>query len=365
MRILIDGGCWNNARGYGRFTRELLGALARAPRHEYTVLMEEQAGEDYDLPLPAVFVKPSRPAGEAATSSGRRSIRDLLLMSRAAASAAPAGLFFPSVYSYFPIVRPVKALLGVHDTMADRFPQFAFDSATQQRFWQWKMRLALWQCRDVLTVSDYSKKSIAEYWKTSGKHIHVIPEGPAGLFRPKNIPRRDVVLSVGGISPNKNLATLILAFSKVRAGVELWIAGDYQSDGFKTCYRELADLAANLPVRFLGRVTDEELCRLYNEARLLAFPSVEEGFGLPAVEAMACGLPVVAHDGHAVAEVVGDAGVLIDARDEHALASAINRVLDDPTLAEQLRARGLERASRYSWQHAADALQDIFDSIWA
>src|SRR6516164_11132320 len=68
MRILIDGGCWSNARGYGRFTRELLAALARAPRHEYTVLMEEQAGEDYDLPLAAVFVKPSRPAGEAATS---------------------------------------------------------------------------------------------------------------------------------------------------------------------------------------------------------------------------------------------------------------------------------------------------------
>jgi glycosyltransferase involved in cell wall biosynthesis len=364
MRILIDGGCWRNARGYGRFTRELLGALARVPRHEYTVLMEEQAREDYDLPLPAVFVKPSIPAGEAATASGRRSIRDLLLMSRAAASAAPAGLFFPSVYSYFPIVRPVNALLGVHDTMADRFPEFAFDSLTQQRFWRWKMRLALWQCRDVLTVSEYSKKSIAGHWKTPVNHIHVIPEGPATFFKPQAIPKRDVVLSVGGISPNKNLSALIRAFRRVRTGIELWIAGDYQSDGFKTCYRELADLAANLPVRFLGRVTDEDLCRLYNEARLLAFPSVEEGFGLPAVEAMACGLPVVAHDGHAVAEVVGGAGVLVDARDENALASAINRVLDNSSLAEQLRARGLERASRYSWQRAANELQDIFDSIW-
>src|SRR5215471_13251091 len=103
MRILIDGGCWSNARGYGRFTRELLRALAHAPRHEYTVLLEEQSREDYGLSLPAVFVKPSMPAGEAATSSGRRSIRDLLLMSSAAARARPAGLFFPSVYSYFPI----------------------------------------------------------------------------------------------------------------------------------------------------------------------------------------------------------------------------------------------------------------------
>src|SRR5215471_7873698 len=103
MRILIDGGCWSNARGYGRFTRELLAALAHAPRHDYTVLLEEQSREEYGLPFPAVFVKPSRPAGEAATSSGRRSIRDLLIMTRAAARVAPKGLFFPSVYSYFPI----------------------------------------------------------------------------------------------------------------------------------------------------------------------------------------------------------------------------------------------------------------------
>jgi glycosyltransferase involved in cell wall biosynthesis len=364
MRILIDGGCWSNARGYGRFTRELLGALARAPRHEYTVLLEEQSREEYGLPLPAVYVKPTRPAGEAATSSGRRSMRDLLIMSRAAADAASAGLFFPSVYSFFPIVRPVKALLGVHDTMADRFPEFAFDSPVQHRFWRWKMRLALWQCRDVLTVSEYSKASITGLWKMPSNRIHVIPEGPAAVFKPRGIPKRDVVLSVGGISPNKNLSTLVRAFSRVRAGVELWIVGDYQSDGFKNCYRELADLAANLPVRFLGRVTDEDLCNLYNQARLLAFPSVEEGFGLPAVEAMACGLPVVAHDGHALAEVVGDAGVLIDARDEQALASTINRVLDDSALAERLRVRGLDRATSYSWQRAADELQDIFDSIW-
>jgi glycosyltransferase involved in cell wall biosynthesis len=192
----------------------------------------------------------------------------------------------------------------------------------------------------------------------------VIPEGPAGIFQPRDIPKIDVVLSVGGISPNKNLATLIRASSKLRAGVELVIAGDYQSDGFKSCYRELAALAANRPVRFLGRVTDEALCRHYNEARLLAFASLEEGFGLPAVEAMACGLPVVAHNAHAVAEVVGDAGLLVDAADEDALASAINRVLDDPSLADRMRARGLERATQFSWRRAAEELQNIFDSIW-
>jgi glycosyltransferase involved in cell wall biosynthesis len=248
--------------------------------------------------------------------------------------------------------------------MADRFPQFAFDSPRQQRFWKWKMRVALAQCRNVLTVSEYSKESIANHWKLSRQRIHVVCEGPAPVFGPQEIPKRDIVLYVGGVSPNKNLAALIRAFSKVRRGYELVIAGDYHGDGFKTCYPELASLAEGLPVRFTGRVSDEELCRYYNEARLLAFPSLEEGFGLPAVEAMACGLPVVAHNGHALAEIVGDAGVLADATDENQLAEAINRVLGDELLAAELRRKGLDRAREFSWEIAAARLQDIFDSIW-
>src|SRR5689334_18620009 len=131
MRIVIDGGCWTNARGYGRFTRELLGALARAPRHDYVVLLEEQARSSFSLPLATVFVKPSQPVDNAATSSSRRSIGDMLAMCFAARRAAPDGVFFPSVYSYFPLIPPVRALVGIHDTMADRFPEFAFDSRAQ------------------------------------------------------------------------------------------------------------------------------------------------------------------------------------------------------------------------------------------
>jgi alpha-1,3-rhamnosyl/mannosyltransferase len=163
MRILIDGGCWTNARGYGRFTRELLAALARAPRHDYVVLLEEQAREEFSLPLKPIFVKLVQSVGEAATSSSRRSVRDLLAMSAAVARQRPDAVFFPSVYSFFPLMPPRRALLGVHDTMADRFPAFAFDSRTQQRFWRWKMRLALSQCRDIVTVSQYSKDTIAAH----------------------------------------------------------------------------------------------------------------------------------------------------------------------------------------------------------
>jgi glycosyltransferase involved in cell wall biosynthesis len=291
-------------------------------------------------------------------------VRDLLAMSAAVARQRPDAVFFPSVYSFFPLMPPRRALLGVHDTMADRFPAFAFDSRTQQRFWRWKMRLALSQCRDIVTVSQYSKDTIAAHWRLPQNRIHVIPEGPAAVFQLRDVPKRDIVLCVGGLSPNKNLATLVRAFAKVRGDYELVIVGDYQSDGFKTCYTELRALAAGLPVRFVGRITDEELCLYYNQARVLAFPSLEEGFGLPAVEAMACGLPVVAHKAHALAEVVGDAGLLVNATDEDQLAAGIGRVLEDPSLAAQLRTRGLARAARFSWDRAADELQNIFDSIW-
>jgi glycosyltransferase involved in cell wall biosynthesis len=364
MRILIDGGCWTNGRGYGRFTRELLAALARAPSHEYIVLLEEQARRDFALPLQAAFVELSQPVGQGATSSGRRSIRDVLAISRAAARERADAVFFPSVYSYFPLRPRSRGLVGVHDTMADRFPQFAFDSSAQERFWRWKMRLALAQCHDILTVSQYSRRSIESHWSIPSNRIHVIQEGPSPIFRPLDVPKRKVVLTVGGISPNKNLASLIRAFEKVRSGFELVIAGDYESDRFKTCYAELAQLAEGKPVRFTGRVSDEELWHLYNEAMVLAFPSLEEGFGLPAVEAMACGLPVVAHDGHASAEIVDNAGVLVNATDENELAAGLNRVLDNPSLAAELRIKGMQRAAQYSWDRAAKQLENVFESIW-
>ena len=364
MRILIDGGCWTNNRGYGRFTRELLKALARKPRHDYTVLIERSAQADFSLPLRAVTVDPSRPIRQAASSSSHRSARDILTMSRAVAAQKPDAVFFPSVYSYFPLIGPARALIGIHDTMADRFPQYAFNSPGQRRFWRWKTRLALWQCRDILTVSNYSRQSIVSYWKVPADRVRVIPEAPAGVFHQLQVERRDIILAVGGISPNKNLDTLIRAFARIGRPCELVIVGDYESDGFKSCYEELQPLAAGLPVRFTGWVSDEALCRLYSEARVLAFPSLEEGFGLPAVEAMACGLPIVAHGAHAVAEVVGDAGLLVDARNAGQLAEALERVLNDADLAAAMSRKGLERAQGFSWDRAADQLQDIFDSIW-
>jgi glycosyltransferase involved in cell wall biosynthesis len=145
------------------------------------------------------------------------------------------------------------------------------------------------------------------------------------------------------------------------------LAGDYESDGFKSSYqelkREIADANLDGDVVFTGYVPEERLSSLFGGASLFAFPSLWEGFGLPVVEAMACGLPVVAGRGHALDELVENAGILVDPRNPQEIAGAMERVLADPKLAATLRESALRRASEFSWDRAAADLLEIFREL--
>jgi glycosyltransferase involved in cell wall biosynthesis len=113
-------------------------------------------------------------------------------------------------------------------------------------------------------------------------------------------------------------------------------------------------------VVFTGFLPDDELCRLYNGARVFVMPSLDEGFGLPALEAMACGAPVIVSSGNALEEVAGGAALVVDPREEGALATCISGVLDDSLFAAELSRRSLERASQFCWSRAARQLIEIF-----
>ncbi len=372
MRIGIDGGCWNNRRGYGRFLRELLEAVARIDqRNQYTVFLDSAGYRDFHLtgPFRAEEVFTSQSVSEAASSESRRSVFDLLRMSRAVAAHELDLFFFPSVYSYFPLLRRVPTILGIHDTIADRNPQFAFGSWRQELFWRGKVCLAIDQSNMILTVSEYSKRCVREVFHVPSSSVRVLYEAASPIFRKLDLeaPTERYALYVGGISPNKNLQTLIRAFAKLRArqsGVKLMLVGDYQSDGFKGCYRDLKSLTAALGVDaevvFTGYVPDDELCRLYNQASLFVMPSFDEGFGLPALEAMACGAPVVVSSGNSLEEVVADAGLHVDPRDEAGLTAAMERLLENPVLSEQFAQRALTRAAEFSWDAAARRMLEIF-----
>lgn len=370
MRIGIDGGCWSNRRGYGRFLRELLEALLKLDAgHRYTIFLDRASHQSFSLAgmIEPVMVPTAEGVAEGATADGRRSVADLLRMSWAVAQRKLDVFFFPSVYSYFPLLRPVPMILGVHDTMAVRNPQFAFASSRQELFWNCKERLAMAQSRTILTVSEYSSKSIQQWFGIPEDRIRVVYEAASAKFHPgPGIGSEGrYILYVGGISPNKNLATLVEAYARIRPEWKLLLVGDYESDGFLSCYRELrmAVQSSGLESRilFTGYVPDEKLIEIYRGASLFVMPSLDEGFGLPALEAMACGVPIIASDENALAEVVGGAGILVNPRNADALAEAIARVVGDPVLAADLRQRSLARSSQFSWERAAREMTHIFE----
>jgi glycosyltransferase involved in cell wall biosynthesis len=373
MHIGIDGGCWTNRRGYGRFLRELLEALAASDTaNEYSVFLDPEGYAAFPLRdrFRPVLVPTGQSVGGAARADGRRSPADMLRMSYAVMRTRLDVFFFSSVFSYFPLIRPVPTVLGVHDTIADKNPQFSFASRRQHLFWQAKVKLALAQADTVLTVSEYSKQCIERVLGIPPRRIRVLYEAASRRFRrlavePAGEP---FLLYVGGISPNKNLSTLIHAFHELkarRAGVRLILVGDYQSDGFKSCYTELRELVTSLglngSVHFAGYVPDDELISLYNRAGAFVMPSFDEGFGLPAVEAMACGAPVIVSSGNSLSEVTGDAGLIVDPHDRAGLTDAMEQVLGNPELAAELSRRSLARAARFSWSRAAETLLEVFE----
>ncbi|MGE3820549.1 MAG: glycosyltransferase family 4 protein, partial [Isosphaeraceae bacterium] len=182
-------------------------------------------------------------------------------------------------------------------------------------------------------------------------------------------PNRRFLLYVGGLSPHKNLLRLIEAFAVAGLAderVSLVLVGDL-GDVFHTHVPELRNAIDRTglgdSVHFTGFVPDEELVTFYNRADALVQPSLMEGFGLPPVEAMACGTPVLCSQAGSLPEVVGDAGLYFDPTDVVAMAKALRRIVDDPGLRLILAARAFERAGHYSWPAAASALLDLFEDV--
>jgi len=178
---------------------------------------------------------------------------------------------------------------------------------------------------------------------------------------------RPYILSVASLSPHKNASGLLEAFRIARERYalphELHLVGMPGTGADLVARRLAAAAAAGLPVRAVGYVDEETLRAEYEDASLLVFVPLVEGFGLPPLEAMACGVPVVASNTSAVPEVCGDAALLVDPEDPGAVAEAMGRVLMDPALAARLRAAGLARAARFTWEAAALATRDTYECV--
>ncbi len=387
MKIGIDATCWGNKRGFGRFTRELLEAILEIDQtNEYLFFIDGATDESEKIPsqVQKIVVKTKVSPMKAASADSSRSLIDLSAMTRAVWKNQVDVFFFPAVYSYFPIFNRTKIIVTLHDIIADRHSDLIFPNKKSKLFWKLKQNIAIRQADLIATVSEYSKQQIIEYFKLPESRLRVISEGARPVFKvlekneetEKVLARHELkldekfLLYVGGISPHKNLATLITAFEQIsrdQKDVKLVLVGDYKDDPFFSAYpslkKQVSEIGLEDRVIFTGFISDEDLAQLYNTAALLVFPSLEEGFGLPAIEAMSCGTPVAASNCSSLPEVLGEAGRFFDPRDAENMAQMIGQILADAELQEKMRSTGLKQAEQFMWKKAAQQALVIFNEI--
>ena len=392
MKIGVDASCWANKRGYGRYTRELLSTLLENDKeNEYRFFMDSDTAElSQDLPENAekIVVGTSEAATQAAAASGRRSVRDLWAMRRAVNRHGKDldVFYFPSVYTYFPIKTSAKVIVTIHDTTAEKYPKLIFPNWSSRMFWKIKVQLAVRKADIIATVSEASKREIVQEFGVSPDKVRVVSDAVGPEFQPVDEPLSSkellapygvntderFVLYVGGISPHKNLETLVDAHAALirepgMDNVKLVLVGDYQDDVFYSCYASLCERIAGHGssdyVVFTGFVGDDALTHFYSAATAVVMPSFDEGFGLPALEAMACGTPVIASRAGALPEVVGEAGMLFDPSSCDELRSHLAQLLGDSQLLDLMSVKALERAKTFSWENSVKSALEAFHEV--
>lgn len=210
------------------------------------------------------------------------------------------------------------------------------------------------RCRALITVSEFSKREVGSHYGVPGERIVVVPNAVDARFVPGDVvpDERPFLLAVSSASQHKNFARLLEAYKLLssKLAIDLKIVGGSAGNLRHEQYEEACSYGR---VEFLGRCTDEELIGLYRRARLFVFPSLYEGFGIPPLEAQACGCPVAASDIEATREVLGDSAVYFDPLDPIAISTAILKAVSDPILSSRLSKAGLDNVKRYSWTSSA------------
>lgn len=369
MRIAIDARKLRDY-GIGTYVRNLLRHLSRIDqRTEYVLLCRaadcagiEELGENFRA------VPESAPA---------YSIREQL---RIPMDLRREGIdLFHAPHYVLPPLTPCRSIVTIHDCIHLRFPQY-LPNRLAYAYARSSLWVATHRSNRVLTVSEASKRDILRYFRVPESKINVIPNAIDERFG--EVPSADEVLRVreryqlndpfvlyaGNIKPHKNLERLIEAFHTLRRGgldtVKLLIIGDEISK-YATLRRAVHKYKLHKHVRFFGFVPDKTLAVLYRLAGVFVFPSLYEGFGLPPLEAMASGTPVITSNVSSLPEVVGDAALLIDPYEADAIAQAMRRVLTDAALREDLRQRGLQRVKEFSWERSVRRVHAIYQEVIA
>lgn len=295
-------------------------------------------------------------------------------------------VFFPSVYTYFPVVTRARVVLGVHDVIVDQYPQLIFPDRRRLWLWQIKSWLAHRQAHSIVTVSDYAKAGILQYFHHPANRVWVVGEAADPVFRPIGDEQAIAlvlnryglghssrfIICLGGLNPHKNLSVLFCSVAEIRresqfSDLEIVLVGPAEGDTFTPgtdeARRTVEELGLAGVVHFTGYLPDEEVACLLNAARVLAMPSFDEGFGLGAVEAAACGTPVVATRNSPLPNLLDGGGWFVDPHQPRQVTQALKEALSDEPDRRQRGQRALAQAQRLTWQRAADQFNEMLDSL--
>jgi glycosyltransferase involved in cell wall biosynthesis len=330
-------------------------------------------------------VRPAVPTAEAAAADGHRSLSDMWHMSRALSSADFDVLLFPTIYSYVPVWSRAKKAVFIHDVIAEKFPDLTLPNRQGRLFWQAKVALGRRQADTIITVSEYSRQCIVEHFGLDPDAVAVVGEANDPIFRvlPPDAPSPALdalglapggttIVYVGGFGPHKNLELLVDAFAGLVARGEaedatLVLVGKHEGEVFHsyagTIKQQIAAYGIQERVVFTGYLPDDDLVVLLNRATVLVLPSLMEGFGLPAIEAAACGCPVIATTASPLPDVLGDGGLYVDPTDKDGLEDALRQILSAPQLRNRMRMAGLQAAHALTWDAAAHQLLRVLQTL--
>ena len=359
--------------GIGRYTRELVTALARLDTQNPYILFSAKPSSDFP-PLPGANFR--RVSTRLSTDWLARLWHRARLPLPIELWTGPIRLLHSPDFTLPPSKRGVPTLLTVHDLSFVRTPETATPGL--RAYLNAAVPRSVRRADLILADSEATRSDLIKVYQTPPDKIRVLYSGVERRFQPVHDEKTlaalrenyqlgsgPFVLSVGTIQPRKNYERLVEAFRRLdKPNIKLVIAGGkgWLADPL---YRMVDQLGMKERVQFIGFVADDDLPALYSAAHVFAFPSLYEGFGLPALEAMACGTPVLTSNVSSLPEVVGEAALSVDPIDVDAISEGLFKLVEDSGLRKKLIQQGIERAKRFSWDNAAGELKQHYQDLLA
>jgi glycosyltransferase involved in cell wall biosynthesis len=373
-RIGFDGRFINDRyHGIGRYAYSLLDQLSACyPQTQWVVFTGPQRDRRFDWERLKSRSNVEMAAGPPGIYRPNEQLAWPAILDAARLNA------FYSPYFVAPLLARVPVIITIHDLIFERYPEY-MPSRWVGPLYSLVMRAMLMKARKVVTVSQTSAADLRKYYGLKDDRVVVVPEGAGPDFYPVCDPKtleqvrkkyhlyRPFILTVGARRPHKNQATLVWAYAQMncRNTHDLVIIGSPDARFTDQALKAAGRLELSNRVRFIDWAGEEDLPALYSLADATAFVSLVEGFGLPALEAMACGAPVVVSQGTSLAEVVGEAGLKVDPRYEWGIARALDQLISDGPMRQELADRGRERSRAFNWSDTARLVYETIQGVCA